>query len=115
MGLAVVEALEHLALHRAARQRVDLIVDLVDRLDGVALEIGPAVVAIDDDEFGVESGGVARVAGFDHATKRGRDGHPTLRIDLMRAFTYERAAHCPRPSLLTSPPNVLSSNEKTAG
>ena len=87
------QALQHLAFHRPARQRVDLVVHLFDGLHGIAFKIAAAAVAIDDHQLGRATVLPIRITGFQHTTKRGWDRHPPLRIDLVLAFASEPAAH----------------------
>ena len=46
------QTLQHFAFHRTARQRVDLGVHLVNRVDGIAFQVFAAIIAIDDYQLG---------------------------------------------------------------
>ena len=87
------QALQHLTLHRSTWEGVDLVIDLVDGLHGIAFKIAAAAVAIDDYQLGRATVLPIRITGFQHTTKRGWDRHPPLRIDLVLAFASEPAAH----------------------
>src|SRR6056297_2129642 len=106
--LTVEEPLEHPPLHRAAGKIRDLGIDLGGGVHRVAFEVGPAMVAIDDDEFGLLAFGPERIAGFEDATEMSRDRYPPLSVHLLVEFASEPANHCP------AVPSCLSTGTKTA-
>ena len=87
------QTLKRLTLHGATGHAVDLGVDLFDGFHGIAFKVVAALVAINNDQFGIVAVFPVRVASLQHTPKRGWDRHPPLRIDLVVAFASEPAAH----------------------
>ena len=92
---AVEQPLEHPPLHGAAGQIADLGIHLGRRLHRVAFEVGAAVVAVDDHEFGGFAFGPGGIAGFEDAAEVGRDGDPPLPVHLLVELASEPPNHCP--------------------
>jgi len=93
--LAVDHPFQQFALHRAARQQINLAINLVDCLNRITFKEFAAVITIYNDQLRAQALFPIRIACFQNTAKQGRDRHPALSIHLMVGFASESACHCP--------------------